>query len=198
MDINYVAAARDIMQENVTLPVPIYDIAEKQSIYVLAAKVTGDNEPELQPELQTVKAVFLVSEFLKNICEELKTDAPSESQKKTFSLLLYTANALERRLIVAYCIALQYLYFKKAISAKEVTNNAILREVNTDCASYRLAMNILIPESSLTDILRAKGISRQDAKMSSSILEQLSKTFLVSKVDVEKRLEMQSSTAEVC
>ena len=194
MDINYVAAARNIMQDNVTLPVPIYDIAERENIYVLTAKIAEDKESELQ----TVKAVFLVSEFLKKICNELKTDVPSESQNKTFSLLLYNANALERRLIVAYYVALQYLYFKKVISAKEVTGNAILREVNTDCASYRLAMNILIPESSLTDILRTKGISRQDAKMSSSILEQLSKTFLVSKVDVEKRLEMQSSSTEVC
>lgn len=195
MEINYVAAAKDIMSGNVSAPVAIYDIAEKAGVGVLIAKI--DENGKKESEYKTLKAVFLLSEFLKQVLGNLGKDFPKGVDTHTFSLILYTVNALEKRLIVAYCIALQYLYFKNIIPVKEVTDNAILHEIDTESISYRLALHILIPESSLIDVLRSNGISRQDAKKSSDILDELSQTFLVSKIDVENRLEMRSEVTEV-
>jgi len=198
MIIDYVKEAKSILDNfKEEVPIAVYDLADEKDISVLISQKSDVNKNSGSAEI--IKGIFIVSSLLEDPEFKNKLGTIKGNQKcKSFSLFLYTANPLERRLIVAYYIGLVHLYFKQTITAQEVVNNAVLSSIDITSPFYTLALNILVPESKLVDILRDEGVNNYDAQNIPSVMNKLSELFLISKVDMERRLEKKAVGNEGC
>ncbi len=133
--------------------------------------------------------------FPSKIMEDVnKKPIPEEWKKYSFLLFIRVESPVERRLITAYYIALLHVMTNKLLdveTAKIISRkSAVLKSFDwLNNPVYELALHILIPEVLLSDFLREKNLSYKDALENEELIEFLSENFLVSKVDVIKRLE---------
>lgn len=168
------------------IPVKIYQIAKEYTVDVLVRKEEISIVDGKKIGMLGEKAFFTSAELMGESFKDQGDD---------FLLFLNTDSAMERRLLTAYYIALLHCFFNEVLAeddAKEALRKARILDslpVSND-PIYILALYLLIPESTLDEQLRNAGYNYKEALEENSFIEQISKKFLVSKLDVTRRLEV--------
>lgn len=117
-----------------------------------------------------------------------------ERQKKYAIVLLSTSKSITVistdiilvRILIAYNIAVNHLYGKRFLTEQEYLKASSKDTlIPTESDAYRIALHILVPEDSLCEALRNRGLTRH---CENSRVRELAHEFVVTPVDMENRL----------